>query len=92
MADVAVEARGFDLFGYGSSLDEAMGDLADELAAYARRFFERADFYSHTDRARHYPWLLRFAMLDSREAAVELLLADADSAGRRAREEAVSVR
>jgi Antitoxin of toxin-antitoxin, RelE / RelB, TA system len=50
------------LLGFGETVEKARADLLTELAAYARDFFERASFYSETDRAAHAPWLLRFAL------------------------------
>ena len=90
--DVTVEARGLDVLGFGDSLDEAIGDLAEELAAYAHRFFERFEFYSHTDRADQAPWLLRFALRDTDEERVSLLYRDVEAAVSRhqAREEFVA--
>ena len=50
------------LLGFGASLDEALDDLIVELRAYAADYFDRAAFYTATDRAAHAPWLLRFAL------------------------------
>jgi antitoxin of RelE/RelB toxin-antitoxin system len=77
--DAAVEWEGFGVVGVGEDLHAAMEDLVVELRAYARRFFEQSQFYAQTDRARHYPWLLRFALTPP-DAQLELLYADADAA------------
>lgn len=88
--DVTVAARGVGVLGFGDSLDEAMRDLADELAAYARRFFANAEFYARTDRAHHYPALLRFALQRDRDEQLALLYGDAETASRRRRGEVVA--
>ena len=77
--DVAVAVPEFGVIGTGEDLDTAMGDLVDELRAYARRFFERSAFYMETDRASHYPKLLRFALTHPDEQ-LDLLLQDAEDA------------
>jgi hypothetical protein len=83
--DVAVEAGDLGVVGVGESFEGAMEDLANELRHYARRFFEEQSFYMHTDRARHYPQLLRFAATPA-ERQLELLYADAEAAYDRERE------
>jgi hypothetical protein len=67
------------LLGFGETLEDAMSDLRDELAAYARDFFERASFYAETDRAEHAPWLLRFALTPP-DQQLELLYEDSRQA------------
>jgi hypothetical protein len=72
------------ILGFGTSADEAMTDLVEELRAYARRFFERTSFYLETDRGVHLPWLLRFAVTPE-EKQLDLLYEDSaaeDSSGR----------
>jgi hypothetical protein len=76
--DVTVTVEEFGVLGFGDSLEEALEDVAEELRAYARRFFDRTQFYMETDRARHYPQLLRFALTPP-EQQVELLLRDAET-------------
>jgi hypothetical protein len=78
--EVTVELEDLGLLGFGETVDAAMDDLVAELRAYARRFFERSAFYMQTDRARHAPWLLRFA-LTAPERQVDLLSADSQGAG-----------
>jgi hypothetical protein len=70
--EVTLALPALGLLGFGTSLDEARADLLVELRAYARDFFERATFYSATDRAPHAPWLLRFAVT-APEQQLELL-------------------
>lgn len=60
--EVTAEARGLDVLGFGATAEGALEDLANELRVYAQRFFERSAFYRETDRAKHYPFLLRFAL------------------------------
>ena len=73
--EVTVELERFGLLGFGESFESAMGDLVTELRAYARRFFERWAFYRETDRAEHWPWLLRFALTPA-DRQVALLVED----------------
>jgi Antitoxin of toxin-antitoxin, RelE / RelB, TA system len=73
--EVTVELERFGLLGFGETFESAMDDLAMELRAYARRFFERWAFYCETDRAEHWPWLLRFALTPA-DRQVALLVED----------------
>lgn len=66
-ADVAVSAEPVGVIGVGDSFEAALEDLAVELRLYARRFFAQPQFYGASDRAGHYPWLLRFALTRSEE-------------------------
>lgn len=80
------------LIGSGANFEEAMEDLVGELRRYAHRFLvERPSFYLQSDRVRHVPWLLRFALTpadeqlgllyeDSRANAEELAAGDAVAA------------
>lgn len=80
------------LIGAGADFEEAMENLVRELRQYAHQFLvERPTFYLQTARARHAPWLLRFALTppdeqldllydDSRVASEELLTGDAAAA------------
>lgn len=52
----------FGLVARGDSIEAALEALAIELADYSEDFFEDFDFYRHTDRIAHLPWLLRFAL------------------------------
>ncbi len=56
-----------------ATLEEALADAVEELRAYAQRYFADAAFYAKTDRASHWPWLLRFA-LTSPDRQVQLLV------------------
>jgi hypothetical protein len=77
--EVTVAVPEFGVLGFGDDLDSAMKDLVAELRAYSRRFFERSAFYLETDRASHYPKLLRFALTHPDEQ-LDLLYQDADVA------------
>jgi prevent-host-death family protein len=46
----------------GETFDDAVQDMLELIEAYASDYFDRFDFYRHTDRRRHLPWLLRFAL------------------------------
>jgi hypothetical protein len=63
----------FGLVTAGKDLDSAIDALHDELLDYCEDFFDDFDFYRHTDRVRHLPFLLRFA-LTSPNARRDLLL------------------
>ncbi len=52
----------FGLVARGDSIEGAVDALAAELADYSEDFFSDFDFYRHTDRIAHLPWLLRFAL------------------------------
>ncbi len=73
--EATVALRDLGVLGFGHSVDEAMEDLVEELRAYAVRFFERWNFYRETDRRKHAPWLLRFA-LTRPDRQLELLYED----------------
>jgi hypothetical protein len=75
---VGVTADPVGVLGVGESFDGALDDLVIELAAYTQRFFERPNFYRETDAARHYPWLLRFALTHPDERR-DLLVADIEA-------------
>lgn len=60
--EVTVEVPEVGVLGFGAELDEAVDDALQELRSYAQRFFDKAAFYLSSDRARHAPWLLRFAL------------------------------
>ncbi len=61
--------------GAGATFEEAMADLASNLLSYAKVYFSRRRFYEETDRADHYPWLLRFVLTPPPER-VNLLIED----------------
>jgi hypothetical protein len=63
----------FGLVTTGKHIDSAIDALHDELLDYCEDFFGDFDFYRHTDRVRHLPFLLRFA-LTSPDARRALLL------------------
>ena len=50
------------ILGFGETLDEAVGDLLDELRAYAGRYFDEPVRYLATSRGAHAAALLRFAL------------------------------
>jgi len=52
----------FGLVARGDDIESAIDALAAELADYCEDFFSDFDFYRHTDRVAHLPWLLRFAL------------------------------
>src|SRR5438552_4082710 len=41
--EVTAQLSRFGLLGFGTTVDEALGDLLSELRAYTQRFFERAN-------------------------------------------------
>jgi len=65
-----------NLISGGETLEEAVAELVDLVEAYTGEYFERFDFYRHTDRRKHLPWLLRFALTPA-SARPELLVAPA---------------
>lgn len=60
----------FGLVAAGKDVDAAIDSLHDELLDYCEDFFADFDFYRHTDRVKHLPFLLRFALTkpDTRRA------------------------
>jgi hypothetical protein len=52
----------FGLVASGNSFENAIDALGDELGEYCEDFFSDLDYYRHTDRIAHLPWLLRFAL------------------------------
>jgi len=48
----------------GETFDAALDELVELAEAYALDFFDRQDFYLHTDRIGHLPWLLRLVLAD----------------------------
>lgn len=57
----------FGLVASGASFDSALEHLAAELGEYAEDYFSDFDFYRHTDRIAHLPWLLRFVLTPAAE-------------------------
>jgi len=45
----------------GSSLDEALQELAELAEAYAEDYLDRLEFFKQTDRRGQYPWVVRVA-------------------------------
>jgi hypothetical protein len=66
----------------GENLDVALDELVELIECYADDFFDRYEFFRHTDRRQHYPWLLRFA-LTSPEHRRELLAEASPAAAER---------
>lgn len=52
----------FGLVANGESFEAAIEDLANEVMEYCEDYFADFDFYRHTDRVAHLPWLLRFVL------------------------------
>ena len=67
----------FALVASGPDFDRAIDALVDELAEYSADFFSDFDYYRHTERVTHLPWLLRFALTAPTERR-SLLLGDAE--------------
>jgi hypothetical protein len=86
--EVTAEAPGLGVLGFGESSETALEDLVCELRAYARRFFERSEFYRETDRAKHFPALLRFALTPP-DKQLELIHSDIEAAARHHQQEAL---
>lgn len=57
----------FGLVARGDSFENAIEMLANETLEYAEDFFADFDFYRHTDRVAHLPWLLRFVLTPAAE-------------------------
>jgi hypothetical protein len=57
----------FGLVASGASFDGALERLAEELAEYAEDYFSDFDFYRHTHRIAHLPWVLRFVLTPAAE-------------------------
>lgn len=70
-----------NLISGGATFDEALEELVALIEAYAEDYFDRFDFYRHTDRRQHLPWLLRFALAPAPERR-ELLVAPAHAEAR----------
>lgn len=52
----------FGLVASGDTFERAIDALHDELVDYCEDFFSDFDFYRHTSRIAHLPFLLRFAL------------------------------
>ena len=63
----------------GETFDEAVDEMVALVQSYAALFFSRLEFYRHTDKARHLPWLARFALTPA-EQRRDILLERPDSA------------
>lgn len=46
----------------GATYEEAIQELVGLVEDYSEEFLPRLDFYTQTDRRRHLPWILRFAL------------------------------
>lgn len=68
-----------NLISGGSTFDDALAELLELVESYAQDYFNRYDFYRHTDRRQHLPWLLRFALTPQSERR-DLLVAPARAA------------
>lgn len=71
----------FGVVARGDSVDAAIDALSAELADYCDDFFTDFDFYRHTDRVAHLPWLLRFALTPP-EGRIGLLTEERESPDR----------
>ena len=71
--EVAISAEPIGIIGVGATFDAALDDLVEGVRAYATRFFDRVQFYVHTEAVRDEPWLLRFALTppDEQRALLE---------------------
>lgn len=65
--EFVVRLAELNLIAGGSNFDEAIAELVELIEAYAEDYFDRFDFYRHTDRRQHLPWLLRFALAPASE-------------------------
>jgi len=61
-ASVVATLPQFGVVASGQSIDTALKNLATELMEYCEDYFADFDFYRHTDRVSHLPWLLRFVL------------------------------
>ena len=69
-ASVSTEGNGsvvahlprFGLVASGKDFESSIDALHDEVLDYCEDFFSDFDFYRHTDRVTHLPFLLRFAL------------------------------
>jgi hypothetical protein len=52
----------FGLVASGDSFESAIENLTSEVLDYCEDYFTDFDFYRHTDRVAHLPWLLRFVL------------------------------
>lgn len=53
----------------GDSFEAAVEELVELVEDQARDFFDRLDFYMHTDRRGQLAWLLKFALTDPDQRA-----------------------
>ncbi len=51
-----------NLLAGGETFEQAAAELEELAVAYAKRYFERLNFYAQTDRAQQMPWLLRLIL------------------------------
>jgi len=71
--ETTVALEQFGVLGFGKTLEEALADALEELRAYAQRYFADTAFYAKTDRAGHWPWLLRLALTPPEQQTALLL-------------------
>lgn len=62
----------FGLVARADSVEGALEALAAELSDYCEDFFTDFDFYRHTERIAHLPWLLRFALTPAEDRVAVL--------------------
>jgi Phd_YefM. len=60
--EVVVTATAMSLIGDGADIDAALEMLVDEIDGFACSYFERFDYYRHTEDRKLAPFLLRFAL------------------------------
>jgi hypothetical protein len=60
--EVTIVVEELGILGFGDSFEEALEDTVVELRRYAEDFFENVALYGNSNRAGHWPWLLRFAL------------------------------
>ena len=62
-----------NLLADGETFEQAAAELEDLAVAYAKRYFERLNFYAQTDRAQQMPWLLRLILTPEADRRALLL-------------------
>ncbi|MGH2467463.1 MAG: hypothetical protein ACRDGL_07010 [Candidatus Limnocylindrales bacterium] len=65
--EVTLRVPAMEVLGCGTTLDEAVDDLLEELRVYAARFFREPARFMATSRSAHSAALLRFALADEDE-------------------------
>ena len=82
--EVSFSLAQFGVIGAGETFEDAVEDAAAILLDYAVDYLNRREFFRHTDRASHLPWVLRFlaAYMSESEAdrsPAQLLYADMEA-------------